>query len=162
MPTSENDSIEIIDEQNVYKIDHACLLISINRILEHQQVAEAELSIVLLDNAAIHQWNRDTLEHDFPTDVITFALNDPDFPRGNNRLEGELLVSVEMAVQLSKEVGWAVEQECTLYVLHGILHLLGYDDLNEADQLKMRKKEREVLLHLGIHPNPQDDRWAGL
>ncbi len=159
---SKNYSLEIIDDQSLHKIDHDELAKVVQQILEYEQVSAAEISIVLLDNTAIHQWNRETLNHDFPTDVITFALNDPVYSTSNSCLEGELLVSVEMAAQLAGDIGWSVENECTLYVLHGILHLLGYDDLNETDRAVMRKKEHQVLTHLGMHPGNKDDRWSSL
>ncbi|MBV08474.1 rRNA maturation RNase YbeY [Rubinisphaera sp.] len=162
MPPSENYSIEVINEQSIHKIDPNDLLNVVQQILEYEQVSAAEISIVLMDNAVIHQWNRETLNHDFPTDVITFALNDPPYSDSNPCLEGELLVSVEIAAQLAGDVGWSIDDECTLYILHGILHLLGYDDLNESDQIIMRKKEHEVLTHLGMHPGSKDDRWNSL
>ncbi len=147
--------IEIIDEQEFAAVDHDQLQRAGRVTLDFLGVEQAELSVVLLDNPAIHEWNRNTLEHDFPTDVITFPLSEPNEP-----LEGELLISVEMAADMAAEMGWSMQDECKLYLIHGILHLVGYDDLDPTDQKQMRAREREVLAYLDITPGPKDDRWS--
>ncbi|MCG6154262.1 rRNA maturation RNase YbeY [Rubinisphaera margarita] len=147
--------IEIIDEQVFAAVDHDQLQRAGRVALDFLGIEQAELSVVLLDNPSIHEWNRNTLQHDFPTDVITFPLSEP-----GELLEGELLISVEMAASMAAEMGWSMQNECTLYLVHGILHLVGYDDLNPADQLQMRARERELLEHLDITPGPNDDRWS--
>jgi len=152
-------AIEIIDEQTI-EIDHHRLRDSALKALAAESITRAELSVVLLDNAAIHEWNRKALDHDFATDVITFSLADRDVDQPGNEIEGEILISVEMAEELASQVGWTTTEECILYLVHGILHLTGYDDQTEDDFKRMKSRERELLTDLGLTPAANDDRWT--
>ncbi len=102
-----------------------------------------------MDNAEIHRVNRQFLEHDFATDVISFSLGEPDGP-----LEGDLMVSAEMAVEQAARYGWSPLEELLLYVIHGTLHLVGYDDLTEEDRAVMRRQESHYLQGLGSGCRP--------
>lgn len=122
----------------------------IRLLLNDRDVARAELSIVFLDNASIHAINREYLDHDEPTDVITFSLED-DFESGDSGgLSGEILVSAEMAINVAQEIDWPAGNELLLYIAHGILHLLGFDDLTEEPRRRMREAERQVMQLWGI------------
>ena len=100
------------------------------------------VSIALVDDARIHQLNRQFLQHDYPTDVIAFPLDDG---MGDEPLLGEVVVSTETAMREAAERGRAPLDEVLLYVVHGVLHLLGYDDHEESDREEMRRKEAETL-----------------
>ena len=105
----------------------------------------AEIAIRVTGDAEIRSINRRHLQHDYATDVISFGyLAEPP------RLEGELVISRETAERIAAELeDWDVDQELTLYVVHGVLHLCGMDDANARERAEMRRAEQELLLRLG-------------
>lgn len=143
-------------------VDEAGIEAAVLAALEVEQVASAILSISVVSNAEIHRMNREYLEHDYPTDVISFCLEHSDPPdsetvpgpeHGRGRqadIEGEIIVSAEMAREMASSAGWSSDQELMLYVIHGVLHICGYDDLVPEEQAIMRKREQAVLQRLGI------------
>jgi probable rRNA maturation factor len=113
-----------------------------------------EVSIAVVDDEMIHELNRQFLDHDYPTDVLSFALED-DPPR----LEGEIVVSLDTAERCASEAGWSMDDELLLYVAHGALHLAGYGDKTPEDAAEMRAAEAELLAKLGVTVSPDDSRW---
>ena len=136
-------TIEISDAQDHLGIEHQSLRDLARRVLEGEGVSEASISIALVDDAAIHAINRRHLNHDWPTDVITFRLSD------EPHLEAELVVSAEMAAATAREAGTDPAAEVALYVVHGLLHLCGYDDRTVEDATAMRGREDAVLRREG-------------
>jgi probable rRNA maturation factor len=134
--------------------------------LEDERVATCELSVAVVTDARIHEINRQFLNHDFPTDVITFELSPPTRVAGIRRrpagmpvrrgaalqIEGEIVVSAETARRCSPEFCWTPHQELMLYLVHGVLHLCGYDDLDSREERLMRRRESEILAKLGLQP----------
>lgn len=114
----------------------------------------AEVSVAIVDDETIHQLNRQFLAHDYPTDVLSFALED-DPPR----LEGEIVVSVDTAHRCAIEAGWSPADELLLYVVHGALHLAGFGDKDPHDAAEMRAAEARLLSQLGVQLPPGDSRW---
>ncbi len=126
--------------------------------MQIEQVAAAVLSVSIVDNAAIHRINREHLQHDYPTDVISFQL---DFSRTDARavpddaaselrasgamIEGEIIASAQMASEMASAGQWTTMNELTLYVIHGLLHICGYDDLTPEEKAIMRCRERAIL-----------------
>ncbi|MBA3483853.1 MAG: rRNA maturation RNase YbeY [Pirellulales bacterium] len=113
-----------------------------------------EVSIAVVDDEMIHELNRQFLDHDYPTDVLSFALED-DPPR----LEGEIVVSLDTADRCASEAGWSTDDELLLYVAHGALHLAGYGDKTPEDAAEMRAAEVDLLAKLGATVSPGDSRW---
>lgn len=108
------------------------------------------IGVMVTDDATIHQINRRHLEHDYPTDVISFA-----YEQAGRHVEGELVVSLCTARRMAEQYGWDWRQELLLYVAHGTLHICGYDDGTADEQARMRSAERAVLQKLGIPlPDP--------
>ena len=108
---------------------------------------EAELSILILDNAGIREINRDYLQRDKPTNVISFAMQEGEGAGLNPLLLGDVVISAERAAEDAVEAGSPFEHELWFLLLHGILHLLGYDHergTQEEAEL-MEAKEREVF-----------------
>lgn len=102
---------------------------------------ECQIGVRVAGDAAIHEINRRFLQHDYPTDVISFPYDfQPPF------VEGELVVSIDTAAREAAEAGWSIAQELLLYVIHGTLHLVGYDDVNEAQKIQMRAAEQRAML----------------
>jgi probable rRNA maturation factor len=136
--------IDISDRQSATSIDIAELNRAIEHALRTEQIASAVLSVSIVDNDAIHRINREHLQHDYPTDVISFQLDfsldedtaDPDDPDGILRasgamIEGEIIASAQMASEMASTGQWTAMNELTLYVIHGLLHICGYDDLKK-------------------------------
>lgn len=99
-----------------------------------------EISIILVDANEIHQINRDYRNIDRPTDVISFALKDSDdeFFIDEVDLElGDIFINIEAVVNQAKEYGHSECREISFLCTHGILHLLGYDHMNEEDEKVM-------------------------
>ena len=104
--------------------------------------SQAKLSIVFVTDRKIHALNKQYLNHDYPTDVLTFDMSEK---KGRGIIEGEIIVSATTARCNAKEYRISPEQELFLYVIHGVLHLLGYDDHSVSGRNKMRKKEKEII-----------------
>lgn len=138
-------TVEIHDAQGHLAIDPEVVRSLARRVLEGEGVTSASISLAFVDDAAIHEVNRRHLAHDWPTDVITFRLSEP----GASPLEAELVVSAEMTVSTAREAGTDPTAELMLYVVHGLLHLCGYDDTSESAARAMRRREDEVLRREG-------------
>lgn len=126
-------------------------------VLTREQVAAAEVSVAIVDDRQIHAVNRDFLSHDFPTDVISFLLELDEPPsvapaekrprrRGaGKRIGGEIVISAETALRNAARYRVAPQRELALYLVHGLLHLCGYDDLSLKEKRLMRRREAEAL-----------------
>jgi rRNA maturation RNase YbeY len=99
---------------------------------------DAEMNIVFVDNKYIKHLNKKYLNKNRPTDVICFLI-------GENGMFGDVFVSVEQAKKQAKEQGHWLKKELTLLVIHGVLHLLGYDHMTEKENFIMRQKEDNLL-----------------
>jgi probable rRNA maturation factor len=138
--------VEISNTQGHLPIDQAALSGLARRVLAGEGIDRASLSIALVDDRTIHGLNRRHLAHDWPTDVISFVLSEP----GEPALSGELIVSGERAASVARRLGADAGAELALYVVHGLLHLCGYDDLTDRDRSAMRGREGEILAREGL------------
>ena len=109
---------------------------------------DLEVALRLTDDAEITELHAAFLGDPTPTDVITF-------PRDDNRAV-DLVVSVECAQRVARETGHRLQDELALYVVHGLLHVCGYDDLEPMARRAMRVAEQDVLSTLGIDVAPVD------
>jgi probable rRNA maturation factor len=145
-PASEPIEVEISDTQGHLVIDPQSLMTLVRKVLAGEGFDRASISIALVDDRSIHAVNRRHLGHDSPTDVISFRFSDP----GEPVLTGELVVSTEHALTVARRVGTDPWAELALYVVHGLLHLCGYDDLAASDVVAMRRREGEILSREGL------------
>lgn len=162
MNTTDQYQINIQNTQNHIAIDEGLIQEAVCYLLQTEKVSQADISLAVFDNPAVRALNQQYLEHDYDTDVLSFLLDcqtdsgsDPGQPtpeiRGAGKiLEGEVIVSAEMAVSLAKKYQWSAEHELLLYVVHGLLHLCGYDDLSEDELQLMRKREQQIFDHWGL------------
>lgn len=102
-------------------------------------ITDGELSVVFVDDTQIGQIHRDFMGDPSPTDVITFPANH------SMESAGEIIVSVDHACNLASELDEPFSRELSLYLIHGWLHLAGYDDREEVDRTKMREAEKIAL-----------------
>jgi probable rRNA maturation factor len=103
----------------------------------------ADLEIVFLDDAAIRKLNRAYKGESVPTDVLSFGIDRREF--GEKKFLGEIFISLDTARRNAKIFGAAFEEEVVLYVIHGILHLFGYDDLTAVERARMSRKQERIL-----------------
>ncbi len=138
--------ITIATPQEVVRVDRRRMREITRAVLDGESVGEVEISLAFVDNATIHTLNKRYLDHDEPTDVLTFPLSEPNA----NKLAGELVIGAEVAQAQAAERGHDVQAELALYVIHGLLHLCGYDDKLEKSAKEMRERERHWLRELGL------------
>src|SRR6266481_5110040 len=136
--------ISIASPQELVPIDRGRMREIVRAVLCEEGISEAEISLAFVDNPTIHQLNQRYLGHDEPTDVLSFPLSDPEV----KRLTGELVIGAEVAQVEANNRGHDVHAELALYVIHGLLHLCGYDD--HDDPTAMRDRERHYLHQLGL------------
>ncbi len=137
--------VEIANLQKYYKIKDSKIKQVVQETLGKKS-SSAKLSIAFVDNNEIKRLNKIYFGLNNITDVIAFPLNNH-----KNALNGEIVVSVETAVETAVKEKIDVEGEIVLYVVHGILHLLGYRDGNRDDAEIMHEKESSLLKTLGYN-----------
>ncbi|QXE00462.1 rRNA maturation RNase YbeY [Terribacillus sp. DMT04] len=150
--------IDFHDNTNSVTEDYIDL---IDRLIQYAADAEditkeAEISITFVDNEEIQVINRNYRQKDTPTDVISFAMQEEG--EGETQIIGEelpvvygdIIISVDMAKEQAEEYEHSLERELGFLALHGFLHLLGYDHMNEADEKKMFGRQEEILNGFGL------------
>ena len=154
------NQIDITDEQRTRPLSDTevqRIVEVVDRILQDHGVEDAEMSIAVLDDQQIQVYNRKYLQHDFPTDVISFVLSDE-----AESLHSQLLISRQTADLVAEELPWDGDTELLLYSIHGTLHCLGYQDDTLENLAVLRNAERKYLQSAGIqhaHSHPHfDDR----
>ena len=117
---------------------------------EHESEAPVYMSLLFTGNDEIQVINREYRDKDQPTDVISFAYHETeDFDIGPYDTLGDIVISLERVVEQAKEYNHSDKRELFYVLTHGILHLLGYDHIEEEDKKEMRAKEEEILGSFG-------------
>lgn len=116
--------------------------------LEHQS-ADGDLTIVLTDEAQLHELNLEYLDIDAPTDVLSFPASETD-PETGRRYLGDIIISIPRAEEQAHTAGHTPEAEVQLLVVHGILHLLGHDHAEAGEKARMWAAQAEALERLGL------------
>lgn len=129
-----------------YPLEFQPLKDAARAVFEGEGVKACKVTLAFVDNAHIHRLNNQFLQHDEPTDVLTFPYTDP----GAKTLEGEVVIGYEVATEYAADRSHALNLELLLYVIHGCLHLCGYGDTDDASEREMRVKEREYLTKLNL------------
>ncbi len=107
---------------------------------------DAEISILLVDDAQIHDLNQRYLGRNKPTNVLAFPMREGEFASLHPNLLGDLVISVEMAKRESRKFGFSLMEMISLLMIHGILHLIGYEhEGNKKEARKMALKQRELF-----------------
>lgn len=132
---------------NLASADAARIRQAVLAIAADASIAQGEVSITLVRDAAMHQLNRQYLEHDYTTDVLSFVLE-----HAGDRLMGEIIANLDYAARESARYGWRPEDELLLYIIHGMLHLIGHDDRDDASRAAMRRAEAAYLAPFGLTP----------
>lgn len=145
---NRQDKINISDEltKQIEEVIIECL-----KYEEYDE--EYEVSLSFVDNDEIHKLNKEYRSVDRPTDVLSFPLIDDEFNFDidiEEKALGDIVISLEKALEQSKEYNHSFEREMCFLVCHSMFHLMGYDHDTEENTKEMRKKEEAVLNNLGI------------
>jgi probable rRNA maturation factor len=143
--TSENaHRIEISDQQKRALNFEDCTAAA-QMIVDDFGYDQSEISIAFVDDPTIREHNKQYLNHDYETDVISFVLDESE-----TALTGQLIVSTDTAEKMGQQIGVLMQHEVLLYVIHGMLHLVGFDDTDQDSAEKMRAAEADYLGRFGI------------
>ena len=159
---NRQSKIEVTDEF-IEKISEICDF----ALKEEEMNLEYQISLLFVDNEEIREINNETRNIDKETDVLSFPMLDFEnkkvykemylnfefdetFKDGNELILGDMVLSLEKALEQSKDYGHSFEREVSYLVVHSILHLLGYDHMVDEDKKKMRAREEEILNKLSI------------
>ncbi|MCA9404089.1 MAG: rRNA maturation RNase YbeY [Candidatus Omnitrophica bacterium] len=142
--------IDITDQQKKLPLKISSIQTNVETILRHLKIRKADLSLAFVSSQKIRALNIKYLNRAHTTDVLAFDLSSGE--DGPGVLTGEVIISTDAVVQNARRFGTTPASELALYIIHGILHLTGYDDHAAADRERMRAKEQEVLRALGERP----------
>ena len=119
---------------------------------ENIDVDRSEISVTFVDMEEIHQLNLDYRGVDSPTDVLSFPQFDDlnDLPEDGEIALGDVVICKQKAEEQAEEFGHSFEREIMYLFVHSVLHLLGYDHMDEYENRIMRRREEEVMTELGI------------
>ena len=137
--------IDIRNIQNKVKIDKKNITACAGFILNSMGEKSAELSILFVDDEYIKKLNWKYRKVKNKTDVLAFPMREGSGVSKANPLLGDVVISVETAKREAKKRKNLFQKELDLYLVHGILHLLGYDDVTSSDKKKMRSMEDKIL-----------------
>ena len=144
---------EYIDEDHLsedYKEQFLQIIFTTAQLLNIED--DLELSCIIVDDNKIHEINRDYRQIDKSTDVISFAMEDNDqyYVAGMPRSLGDIFISYDHAKTQAKDYGHSLKREMCFLFTHGLLHLLGYDHMNEDDEKEMFDLQKQILTTLQI------------
>jgi len=144
-------TVDISDRQKAMRVSARSLQRLVRNVLALEEIDAAEIGIRLVGDRSMAMLNRRWLSHEGPTDVITFPLSD----EGAAVLVGDIVVSTETARRVASELGWPARHELAYYVVHGLLHLAGYDDRSPTDRRAMRAREKLAMRAAGLPAAPR-------
>lgn len=136
------------NRQTIVDIDLPRAERSLRDILEVLGTEDREVSLVFVDDREITEINRRYLDRDHPTNVISFSMNEGEFGSINPLVLGDIVISTETALRDAQRGGLSLEDEIDYLMIHGVLHLLGYDHEEPAEAEEMEEKGREVFFAL--------------
>ncbi len=114
----------------------------------------AEISVTFVDNEEIHKLNLQYREKDMPTDVLSFVMSENGAydidPKTGAQILGDVVISMEKAVEQAERYGHSLQREVGYLTAHSVLHLLGYDHMENMERIRMREKEEKVMSQLGL------------
>ncbi len=138
--------IWIRNRQKTIPLDLKRIRGAVRKILTSLGLPEVELSLLLVDDKQIRELNRRFLCRDKPTNVLAFAMKEGEFPALHPQLLGDLVISIETAKRQSKQSGLNKMEMLTLLMIHGILHLIGFEhEGTKKGAREMAKKQNELF-----------------
>jgi probable rRNA maturation factor len=141
-------NLVIANRQRKKKINARLLKEIVAELLAELKITDAELGINLVGAREMALVNETFLQHEGATDVITFDHLNSKLKIKNSKLHGELFICVDVAISQAKEFKTKWQSEVVRYLVHGVLHLLGYDDLKPALRRVMKREENRLVRRL--------------
>jgi len=138
--------IDIINEQKDLKISPPAIRRIVREVIRFEKRAFDEVGIHFITTQSICELHQEYFNDPSPTDCISFPLDD-DMP-GGYKMMGDIFICPQAAIDYAQEHSDEASRELTLYIVHGLLHLMGYDDMNECDEMEMRKAEKRHIKNL--------------
>ena len=129
--------VVVFNAHRHYKIRHAETISMVKRVLRREEIIKAFISIVFINDRRMVQLNKEFLDHRYPTDVLSFPLEETT----KSRIEGEVYVNLDQARRQASEYHVSLKNERARLVIHGVLHLAGYRDTDVRDKKKMHTLE---------------------
>ncbi|MFO7952626.1 MAG: rRNA maturation RNase YbeY [Bacillota bacterium] len=132
---------------------------TVDHVLKEYDLSGGEVSLVLTGDQDLHNLNKEFRGIDAPTDVLSFCYLDPgeEYPEAGVEFPvGDVYISLERALEQAKQAGDTLEQELLWLVIHGVLHLLGYDHDTEENGGEMRSRE-QAIINKFVHILPGED-----
>jgi probable rRNA maturation factor len=123
---------------------------ALSRGLDELGLADAEVSVLLTDDAGIQRLNRQYRGREEPTDVLSFAQREGDDANPDDPVLGDIVISVERAEAQAREYGHGVAREVGFLAVHGLLHLVGYDHETPEEEAEMMARTEAILAPLGL------------
>ena len=142
------DGLVVTTEHDRLSLGETLVAAVIDAVCASEGVRVASLSVVLAGHDLVHAVNRDWLGHDYPTDVVSFGLDETAAARGV--LDGEIYVDLDTAEERAPEFGATFTAEALRYVAHGALHIAGHDDATDDQRAAMRALEDRALAAAGV------------
>ena len=141
-------NILVTNRQTIVPVDVHLARQSMVAIFKSLELEEHEVSLLFVDDRGITEINRHYLGRNHPTNVIAFSMNEGDFGTINPLLLGDIVISVETALRDARAGDLPLEDEINYLMIHGVLHLLGYDHEQARETEEMEKKEKEIFFAL--------------
>lgn len=137
--------IEVIENKNAPDgFSENLLQRAVNRMIEEEGFQEGDLIFVLMSDEELLQYNKELLDHDYYTDIITMDQ------KMGNIISGELMISVDRIIDNAKSLDEDILKEFYRVVLHGVLHIIGYNDKTSEEKELMRERENFYLSSLSF------------
>ena len=145
------NEIEIINNTNEEIKELDILNDLLEFALKKEKQEHVIFNIIIVDNEYIHKLNKEYRNVDRPTDVISFALEDNgSMETAYGRILGDIYISIDKAREQAKEYGHSLKRELAFLSIHGLLHLLGYDHMEEEEEKVMFGRQELILDEYGI------------
>lgn len=139
--------IQIANKQKKIKIDKIKIRRTILKLLKFLDCADKEVSLSFVSDETIQQLNNQYRNNNKPTDVLSFSLQEGEFGNINPDILGDIVISADTAMADAAKNGLSPEQEINFLIIHGLLHLLGYEHENTSkeEKKKMQAKQRKLF-----------------
>ena len=146
-----NDQKEVKIPTGVRMLVRRCC----NAVLTFEDFSEsAEISVTFVDDERIHEINKEHRNIDSSTDVLSFPLGEDgvydENPETGAKMLGDIVISVDHALYQADLYGHGIEREIAFLTVHSMLHLLGYDHMEEEEKARMRKKEEQIMTNIKL------------
>ncbi len=127
------------EETAILDLDPEFFVLWLEKLCKKHNRSLGDINIILCSDEYLLQMNKDHLQHDYYTDIITFNYND------DNKISGDLFISVDRVRENAAEHRERFPRELNRVIAHGVLHLIGFNDKTDQERLEMRTRENEAL-----------------